>query len=169
MAAFRKKLRGMKFRADISWRAAGLPPLALLMLIGTGTPALPADVPPMGSGTNLSLVMYFEPPDEQKVKVRMSSAEMTPLPGATYDVKTLKIEKFSLTGRLEAVVQAPACTYSPLDAVASSPGPLALTLDDGKIHVAGEGFLWQQNDTTLIISNRVRTVINMGNWKLTTP
>jgi hypothetical protein len=129
-----------------------------------------AQLLPMGAGTNLSSVMYFEPPNEQQVETRLSGAAMSPLPGAAlYDVKKLKIERFGLDGRLEAVAEAPECIYAPLDGVASSPGHLDLLLDDGKIHLQGEGFLWQRNESSLIISNQVRTVIKMGTWKLTTP
>src|SRR5579863_8476167 len=63
-----------------------------------------AQLLPMGSGTNLSSVAYYEPPNEQHVKMRLSWAEMSPLPGvALYDVKKLKIESFALDGRLDAV------------------------------------------------------------------
>jgi len=142
--------------------------LALLFLLLAAEAG--AQLMPMGPGTNLSSVMYFEPPHEQQVEVRMSGAAMSPLPGvALYDVKQLRIEKFNLDGRMEAVAEAPECVYAPLDGVASSPGHLDLLLSDGKIHLQGEGFLWQRNETSLIISNQVRTVIKMGAWKLTTP
>ena len=129
-----------------------------------------AQLLPMGSGTNLSSVMYFEPPYEQQVEVRLSGTEMSPLPGvALYDVKKLKIEEYGKDGKLQAVAQTPDCVYAPLDGVASSPGHLDLSLDGGKIHLQGEGFLWQRNDQLLIVSNQVHTVIKMGTWKLTTP
>lgn len=128
----------------------------------------------LGSGTisfstNLSSVIYFEPPNDQMVKLRLSGAEMSSLPGTLYDVKKLKIEQFKLNGKLEAVALAPQCYYAPMDGVANSPGHLDLTLGDGKIHTQGEGFLWQQNDSLLIISNNVYSVIEPGTWKLTMP
>jgi hypothetical protein len=136
------------------------------------TAQLPAAGPgaTMGAGTNLSSVMYFEPPHDQQVEMRLSGAQMTPLPGvALYDVKKLKIETFNVAGKPEAVVEAPECTYAQLEGVANSAGPLDMVLEGGKIHVQGQGFLWQQTDRTLDISNQVRTVIKMGTWKLTTP
>jgi len=129
-----------------------------------------AQLLPAGSGTNLSSVMYYEPPNEQHVEMRLSGSEMSPLPGvALYNVKKLKIERFGLDGRLVAVAQSPDCVYAPLDGVASSPGHLDLLLGEGKIHLQGEGFLWQQNEQSLVVSNQVRTVIKMGTWKLATP
>jgi hypothetical protein len=149
---------------------------ALAFLAGLAAADVTAQLPTAGSGaslgagTNLSSVMYFEPPNDQRVEMRLSGAQMTPLTGlALYDVKKLKIEKYNVDGKLEAVVEAPDCTYAQLDGVASSPGPLDLTLDGGKIHLQGEGFLWQQADSTLVVSNQVRTTIKMGAWNLTTP
>lgn len=123
----------------------------------------------VGSATNISSVMYFEPPHEQAVKMRLTSAEMAPLPGAMYDVKKLKIESFFVDGKLEGVAEAPRCTYAPQDLIASSSGPLQLSLRDGKIRTQGEGFLWQGGESSLYISNKVHTVIRVGDWKLITP
>jgi hypothetical protein len=169
MAAIFETLRRMKLR-----RAKAGTKMLFFAGLGSAWLLLPASARaqtmPVGSGTNLSSVMYFEPPHEQQIKVRLSGAEMSPLPGvALYDVKKLKIEKFNTNGILEAVAEAPQCTYAPLDETASSPGHLDLTLGGGKIRVHGEGFLWQENTQSLIISNRQQTLINMGNWKLTTP
>ena len=164
MAAVSKALFSMKSGAKKLFFAAAAWSFLLLAA------AARAQLLPMGSGTNLSSVMYFEPPNEQHVEMRLSGSEMSPLPGvALYDVKKLKIEKFGLDGRLEAVAESPECMYAPLDGVASSPGHLDLSLQGGKIHLQGEGFLWQQNDQSLVVSNQVRTVIKMGTWKLITP
>jgi len=38
-------------------------------------------------------------------------------------------------------------------------GRLKLRTGDGNYRVTGEGFLWRQNDSSLTISNNVRTVI----------
>jgi hypothetical protein len=131
--------------------------------------AEPSQLFPTGSGTNLSSVVYFDPPHEQQVKLRLTGAEMTTLPGTLYEVKKLKIEQFGTNGVLEAVAEAPECTYAPLDGIASSPGHLEMSLGNGKIHVQGEGFSWQQNDSSMVISNQQHTVIKMGAWKLPTP
>lgn len=124
-------------------------------------------VPLSGTATRLTSVTYFDPPNDQQVKVRLSGAEMTPLPGALFDVKDLVIEKYNLHGRREAVVQAPHCTYAQLDGVASSPGHLEVSLGDDKIHIEGDGFLWSEKNQLLVISNHVHTIIKTGFWNLT--
>jgi len=65
------------------------------------------------------------------------------------------------------VVRAPQCNYSLFSAVANSAGHIELQSGDGKFHVEGEGFLWRQNASSLTISNRVRTLIDMPGAILT--
>jgi len=109
--------------------------------------------------TDFTSTEYFEPPDNMKVKMRLSGAEALPLTNSMLDVKQLKVEMFGTNGNPQVVVRAPQCTYSYFDHVANSSGPLELIALDGKLHVAGEGFLWRQAAGSLIISNHVRTTI----------
>ena len=111
--------------------------------------------------TDFTSEQYFEAPNEQLVKLRLSGASAEPLPGGLLEVKRLKIEEFNTNSMLRAVVRAPQCTFAPLDGVASSAGHLELQSGDGKFRVEGDGFLWRQNESSLTISNRVRTVIEM--------
>ena len=112
--------------------------------------------------TDFTSDSYFEPPDDTKVKMRLSGTEASPLPGGLLDVKNLKVETFGTNGEAVVTVQAPQCTYAPLDGVASSAGRLELRSGDGKFRVEGDGFLfrWRQNESSLTISNHVHTVID---------
>lgn len=114
---------------------------------------------PTGHATDFVSNTYFEPPNEQLVKMKLSGKEALPLPGGLLDVKQLQIETFTVAGKPEMIVRAPQCNYAPLDGMATSSGQLEMQTTDGKFHVNGEGFLWRQNDSLLIISNRVHTVI----------
>jgi len=114
---------------------------------------------PLSHATDFTSEAYYEPPHEQQVKLRLSGAEASPLPGGLLEVKKLKVETFDTGGKPEVVVQAPQCTYAPLDGVASSAGHLELRTGDGKFRVEGDGFMWRQNESSLTISNRVRTTI----------
>ena len=165
MAAIFETLRGMKPGVKKHFFAAAA---LWFFLAGAGTPAEP---PPLVSATIFSSVAYFEAPHEQQVKMRVSGAGMTPLPGALYDLKKMKVEKFSTDGRLEAVVEAPQCIYAPLDGVANSAGHLELKSGNTNysVHVEGDGFLWQQNEAFLVISNHQRTVIEFPSAKPVKP
>ena len=113
-----------------------------------------------GSVTNgFSSVTYFEPPNDERIQMRLSGAEASSLPDALVDLKKMKVEKFRTDGKLEAVVEAPQCIYAPFKGVANSAGHLQLKSGDGNFRVEGDGFLWLQNEQLLTISNHVHTVI----------
>ena len=116
---------------------------------------------PIGHATDFTSESYFEPPHDQQVKLRLSGAEASPMPGGLLEVKQLRVETFNEAGKLEIVVRAPQCTYAPLDGEARSAGRLEMQTGDGKFRVEGEGFLWRQNASSLTISNRVRTTIDL--------
>ena len=147
-------LRGMKINPSKILFALG----AAIFLIAAANNR--AQQLPIGHATDFSSVSYFEPPDDQKIQMRLSGAEASPLPGGLLDVKQLQVEMFNRTNvNAVVVVKAPQCTYAPLAGVASSPGQLELVAVDGKLHVTGEGFLWRQAEASLVISNHVRTTI----------
>ncbi len=144
----------MNFNMAMFCRAGGV---AVFFLAATGGPAQQL---PAGHARDFTSESYFEPPHEQQVKMKLTGAEASPLPGGLLDVKQLRLETFSLDGKPEMVVRAPQCFYAPLDGVANSSGQLELQSADGKFTVEGEGFLWRQNISSLTISNRVRTLID---------
>jgi len=115
----------------------------------------------MGNATDFTSDEYFEPPNQQRVKMRLTGTSASPLPGGILDITNLKIETFNLNGQTEAVVSAPECLYAQYDGVASSAGHLELRTADGKIDITGDGFLWRQSDNSLTISNHVHSVIKM--------
>jgi hypothetical protein len=124
---------------------------------------------PGGHATDFTSSTYFEPPHEQQVKMKLSGAEASPLPGGLLEVKSLRIETFDVTGKPEAIIQTPQCVYSPFDGVASSTGHLVLQTADGRMRTEGDGFWWQQSDNSLTISNNAHTVVKAGVWKMTLP
>jgi hypothetical protein len=156
MAVVFETLRGMKPGALKFFFAAAT---GLFFLAATGARAQSMPLDSLGVATNFSSVTYFEPPHEQQVETRLTSVEAASLPGTLFDLKKMKVEQFNADGKLELVVEAPQCIYAPLDEVASSAGHLALNSGDGKFHVEGDGFLWTQTNSVLVISNHVRTVI----------
>ena len=139
---------------------------AVLFLAGTEDRAQQI---PNGRATDFTSNSYYEPPNDQKVKMKLTGAEASPLPGGLLDVKQLRIETFSVDGKLEMIVQAPQCNYAVMGGVANSPGHIEMQTGDGKLHIEGDGFLWRQNESLLIISNHVHTVIKSRVLNLSTP
>ncbi|HEY5041260.1 MAG TPA: hypothetical protein VIK53_04600 [Verrucomicrobiae bacterium] len=122
-----------------------------------------AQTPPIGQTTEFTSDTYFEPPNEQQVKMRLSGASASPLPGGLLDVKNLKVEVFNTNGVQQLQALAPQCTYAPLNGVASSSGHLEFHSDDGKFRTEGDGFLLRQTNGSfsLTISNNVHSVMEI--------
>lgn len=104
-------------------------------------------------------VKYFPPPNQTRVKLKLTGADAQPLPGGLLLIKQLKLETFSTNGVPQAVIEAPECVYDTMHNTANSAGPLQMRSADGRIRVTGDGFLWRQDDSSLTISNHVHTVI----------
>jgi hypothetical protein len=109
--------------------------------------------------TDFSSVEYFDPPNSQQMKSRISGAEAQPQAGGLLVIKQLKLETFAVDVKLEMVVEAPDCVYDTLNDAAYSPGKLQARTGDGRFYIEGEGFLWRQTNSFLTISNHVRSVI----------
>ena len=56
----------------------------------------------------------------------------------------------------------PLLGLAPAFADAAQPLAMVMNSGDGRFHVEGDGFMWQQNEMTLTISNHVHTVLKMG-------
>ena len=140
--------------------------LAAVFLIFAFAPrehAQPTQSTPVGNATDFVSEQYFEPPNDQVVKLRLTGSSATPIAGGALDIRDAKVERFNIAGKTEAIVSAPECTYSPQDnGVVSSAGHLEIRTGDGRMVTTGDGFLWRQNDNSLIISNNVHTVAKIG-------
>jgi hypothetical protein len=139
----------------------------LLTLIAPGPFAVAhAQSNVVGHASDFTSVEYYPAPNQQQMKSRLSGAEAQPLPGGLLAIKQLKLETFGLDGKSEIVVNAPECVYDQLSGTASSAGRLQVQYQEGKIRIAGEGFLWRQGDSFLTISNRISTVLQFGSEQI---
>jgi hypothetical protein len=120
----------------------------------------------VGHASDFTSVEYYPAPNQQQMKSRLSGAEAQPLPGGLLAIKELKLETFGLDGKSEIVVNAPECVYDQSSGTASSAGRLQVQYQEGKIRIAGEGFLWRQGDSFLTISNRISTVLQFGSEQI---
>jgi hypothetical protein len=134
--------------------------IAATALFGAAMSGRAQQIPEGGSATDFSSVDYFEAPNQQQIKSRMSGANAEMLAGGLLLIKKLELEEFDEKGKLQFIITAPECVYDPTKGVANSAGPLHLRTGDGQLQNDGEGFLWQQNDSLLTISNQVQTVID---------
>jgi hypothetical protein len=119
---------------------------------------------PATHATSFSTDMYYEAPNEDKVKMRLSGSESLPLPGGYLDVRNMKVEAYSTNGIMQLQAESPQCTLRYAESVADSPGHLEMISGDGKVHLTADGFLLvlKPDATSLILSNNVHTVIDSG-------
>jgi hypothetical protein len=117
-----------------------------------------------GHATDFTATEYYEAPHQQQIKSILSGAEAVAKPGRSrvLVIKQLRLQTFAPDGTPGLVVTAPECLYDEKAGTASSAGPLQAQNADGSFRVAGEGFLWRQINSSLTISNQVRTVIENG-------
>src|SRR5471030_96116 len=148
MEFVRRTLRGMKIKLNSAILAGSVLVLLAVAFVVRAQPTA------TGHANDFSSVEYYEAPNQQQVKTRLSGAEAVPLAGGLLVVKQLKLETYTTNGTPEVVVSAPDCVYDTIKSTASSPGKVRLQTGDGKISVEGEGFLWRQTDSLLTISNR---------------
>ncbi len=119
--------------------------------------------PGIGEVSNFSTSEYYEPPNERQVKFQLTGANARRLTGGKVLLSQMQLETFRETGQRDTIIEAPECTYDTLQRVASSPGQLHVRSGDGRLTVDGEGFLWQQDNSLLTVSNQVRALVQRAN------
>ncbi len=94
----------------------------------------------------------------QRLKTLLHGAEAEylahPIP-----VRLLTIETYEESGATNLIAKARESLCDRTNRTASSAGPLDLRLADGRFSLSGVGFLWTQTNTTLLISNQVRSTL----------
>lgn len=125
-----------------------------------GTPR-PASAQPslMGTASNFTMSEYYDAPHETQMKSLISGTEAEPRADGRLLVKGLRLETFRENGDLEMQIKAPQCIYDRARRLATSPDRLTVRSGDGRFVVEGVGFLWRQDASTLMISNRVHTIV----------
>ena len=104
---------------------------------------------------------YYDAPNETQMKSLLECSKAVPQPGGRlFRIADAKLQTFRVTGQGELVVEAPDCLYDSSDRSISSAGLLHLRTADVRFNLDGEGFLWQQTNSMLFVSNRVHTIIH---------
>ena len=111
--------------------------------------------------SNYAVPENFGPPHETQVKSLLEGDEAE-LQTSSHQVliRGLKLQTFNETGTTQMVVRAPHCFYDYVQKSVASDGHLEVRSGDGRFFFEGDGFLLQQTNSTLTISNRVHTLIS---------
>ncbi len=135
--------------------------LAGAALLGAAAGMLRAQDPLPGRMKNFKISPeFFPPPHQGQMKSLLQGEEAQPQDQGRIAIQQARLDVFRQTGEAEIVVRAPECLYDTSRREASSSGPLRVEAGDGKFSIEGQGFLWRQADSSLEISNRVRTWVH---------
>lgn len=132
----------------------------VVVALGLAIIAQPGWAQPVISGQSLKFTEYYDAPHETQMKSLLEGDRAQRLPDGRIQVTGAKRRTFRENGESEFTVEAPECLYDPVQRALSSSGPLRLQTGDGKFAIEGEGFLWQQTNSTLLVSNRVHTILH---------
>ena len=135
------------------------PFVPVALVIGLLLLAVPAQGQRVVDTKGLKFADYFDPPHETQMKWLLEGAKAQPLEGGRVLIAGARSQTFRVTGEQEMAVEAPECVYDSARRTVSSPGTLRVQAVDGKFYLEGEGFLWQQTNSSLFVSNRVHTIV----------
>lgn len=102
---------------------------------------------------------FYPPPHERQMKFLLEGAMARAVANGRYLVTQAKLQNFSQEGKVEMLVETPECYYTEKSRLIDSSGALKVQTGNGGFLIEGIGFLWQQTNSTLLISNQVHTII----------
>lgn len=115
--------------------------------------------PARGGANPFNVVEYFPPPHHTQMKLQVAGSEARFEADKQVRLTQMKLQTFREDGQRDIVIEAPECLYDQTRRVASSTGRLKVQTGDERFSVEGQGFLWRQEDSSLIISNDVRSLV----------
>ena len=115
--------------------------------------------PTLGQVKNFAVPDYYDPPNQDQMKSLLRGAEAQPQPNGRVLIKDLQLETYNTNGSTAMIVRAPDCTYDQINQTATSSNRIEASSGDGKLHIEGEGFRWEQAGSMFTISNSVHTTI----------
>jgi hypothetical protein len=165
-------LRRMKVRQQQDahgWsQALTLPAMVALIVMA---PVVHAQLNRTARGRNIVFPEYYEKAvlsrqQTNQLKGRLTLMEGEYLPSGLILGKTMQLDQYTPDGHTNLVARAPECLFNPTNRAAWSTGRLEIVAMDGRFIMSGnEGFEASLTNTTLTLSNRVRTVFKQSVMK----
>ena len=110
-------------------------------------------------------IKYPEYDRTGRIKSLLTGDTAAKVAGGMMLITGMRLETYEYDGaarKVNLIIEAPKCLFSFHTHVASSDGPMTLRRADGDASLSGRGFEWRQRESTLTISNNVRTVTRKG-------
>jgi hypothetical protein len=110
---------------------------------------------------NYTAPEFFPAPDHTKLRTLVKGAVAEPAGTNSVLLKQVRIERFLLDGSRELLIEAPECVFHIESKEVTSAGPVSAKSGDDRYQLSGVGFrfLYRGTNSSLIISNNVRTTI----------
>ncbi|MCW5555557.1 MAG: hypothetical protein KIS67_25770 [Verrucomicrobiae bacterium] len=134
-----------------------IPVLSLLLTFVHGLPAQSQAA--QGAASSFNVTEYYPAPHHTQKKLQVIADEARFAADKTARLTRMKLQTFREDGQRDLVIEAPDCLYDQTRRVASSPGRLQVQTGDERFSVEGLGFLWRQEESSLVISNEVRSLV----------
>jgi hypothetical protein len=96
---------------------------------------------------------------QNRLKSMLTGEEAKPDLSGRVQIKKFRLETYRDDGQLDLVAEAPECTFDLATRTVSSAGELRAFTADERFSITGQGFRFAQTNSSLVISNRVRTLI----------
>lgn len=100
------------------------------------------------------------PGGTNQLKSLLTGVTARPRPDGRAFVTGARIEHYSPAGQTQMVVRAVDCIFEYKTKLATSTNTIQFQTADGKFYLEGVGFLWDQTNSNLVISNKIRTVMS---------
>lgn len=110
-------------------------------------------------GKSLKFPEYYEAPHQNQLKSLLEGARVQPRTNDIFFVTQAKLQTYREDGTPEMIVTAPQCFLDRSNRVVYSAGPMHAQTADGGFSIEGEGFLCQQTNSNLTISNKAHTIL----------
>jgi len=126
-------------------------------------PCLPAFAQPAlsGQGKGFRVADYYDAKAGRtnQMKMLLTGDTARPLAGqpGRYEIQGLRLVTFREAGPTNLVASAPQCFFNFFSRDLFSDGPLTALAANSRFSIEGQGFLWGETNSLLIISNQVHT------------
>src|ERR1017187_1460007 len=101
----------------------------------------------------------YPPQNQAQMKSLLEAAKALPLSNNVSLLIQVKMQTFRTNGQPQWLVQTPRCFHDSDRHAANSTEPLHVQTADGKFYTDGDGFLWTETNSMLVISNHVHTAV----------
>jgi lipopolysaccharide transport protein LptA len=137
-----------------------LPAALVLLALGLALLPRPGSAQPITIKGGFKSAEYYPAPNETQMRSLLEGAGAQPQADGRLLVTDAKYQTFRTNNEVELNVEAPQCFYDQGQKAISSSGPLRMQIANGKVSIEGDGFLYQQTNSILQISNRVHTILH---------